>query len=114
MSRIERIGTAPVTPAVAQRLWTYTRRWPTFVDGFGHVLEQTDDWPAPGSKVIWESGPAGRGRVTERIKASGDGVVETEVFDSQMIAMQIARFVPVEGGCEFHLVLDYKLSKDGP
>jgi hypothetical protein len=114
MAEIERIGFAPVTAPVAQRLWTDTRRWPTFVDGFGHVLEQDDDWPQPGSKVVWVSGPAGRGRVTEKIRDNGDGVVVSDVFDAQMVAVQTARFAATDDGCDVHLALDYALTKGGP
>ena len=114
MARIQRSGFAPVTPLVAQRLWLDTNRWPTFVDGFGHVLEQDASWPEPRSKVVWQSGPAGRGRVTERIRDNGDGVVATEVFDSQMTAIQAIRFEPTEDGCEVFLSLDYELTSGGP
>jgi len=114
MARIERIGFAPVTPLVAQRLWTDTDRWPTFVDGFGHVVEISEQWPEPGSKVIWQSGPAGRGRVTERITTVEDGLVESDVFDEQMTALQAARFVAAEDGCDVYLSLDYELAKGGP
>jgi hypothetical protein len=114
MATIERIGFAPVTPLVAQRLWTDTRRWPTFVDGFGHVLEQDEDWPQAGAKLVWVSGPAGRGRVTEKVRENADGVVATDVFDAQMVAVQTARFEPAEDGCDVHLSLDYTLAKGGP
>ena len=114
MARIERVGFAPVTPLVAQRLWTDTNRWPTFVDGFGHLIEIAEDWPAPGAKVVWQSGPAGRGRVTERIRSNEDGAVEIEVFDSQMTAIQTARFEPGDDGCDVILALDYELASGGP
>jgi hypothetical protein len=114
MAKIERTGYAPVTPAVAQRLWVDTKRWPTFVDGFGHVVELGDDWPQPGSKVVWESGPAGRGRVTERIREFGDATVATEVFDSQMNGIQSVRFEPAEDGSDVFLSLDYELTTGGP
>jgi hypothetical protein len=114
MAQIERVGFAPVTPLVAQRLWVDTNRWPTFVDGFGHLVELAEDWPEPGAKVIWQSGPAGRGRVTERIQSNNDGAVEIEVFDSQMTAIQTARFEPAEDGCNVFLALDYELARGGP
>ena len=41
----------------AEALWYDTSRWPTFVDGFGHVVEIAEQWPDPGSKLIWQSGP---------------------------------------------------------
>jgi hypothetical protein len=114
MGRIDRVGFAPVTPLVAQRLWLDTNRWPTFVDGFGHVVERDPRWPEPRSKLIWESGPAGRGRVTERVRENADGVVTTEVFDAQMTAFQTARFEPREDGCDVLLSLDYELTSGGP
>jgi hypothetical protein len=114
MPRIERSGFAPVTPRVAQRLWVDTNRWPTFVDGFGHLERIDDSWPEPGSKVVWESGPAGRGRVTEKIREFGDDVVVSDVFDSQMSAVQEAQFVPAEDGSEVFLTLDYELASGGP
>jgi hypothetical protein len=114
MARIERVGFAPVAPLVAQRLWTNTSRWPTFVDGFGHVLEQDDSWPEAGSKVVWVSGPAGRGRVTERVRENADGLVESDVFDGQMAAKQEARFEPSADGCDVYLAWDYELTKGGP
>jgi hypothetical protein len=114
MARIDRVGFAPVTPLVAQRLWLDTNRWPTFIDGFGHVLERDPEWPQPRSKVVWESGPAGRGRVTERIRQNDDGQVAAEIFDSHMTAVQGARFEPAEDGCHVFLSLDYELTKGGP
>jgi hypothetical protein len=114
VARIERSGFAPVTPLIARRLWVDTNRWPTFVDGFGHVLEKDEAWPEPGSKVVWQSGPSGRGRVTERIREVADNGVVSNVFDSQMIAVQAIRFEPAEDGCNVFLSLDYELQSGGP
>jgi hypothetical protein len=114
MPRIERIGFAPVTPPVAQRLWLDTNRWPTFVDGFGHIVSLDESWPEPGAKVVWESGPAGRGRVTERVTENSGNACATQVFDKQMTAIQAVRFAPNEDGCDVYLSLDYELSSGGP
>jgi hypothetical protein len=111
---IERAGFAPVTPPIAQRLWVDTNRWYTFVDGFGRVVQLDEAWPQPGSKVVWESGPAGRGRVTERMREYGDGSVATEIFDSQMNGIQSIRLEPAEDGCNVFLSLDYALARGGP
>jgi hypothetical protein len=114
MAEIARNGFAPVTPLVARRLWVDTGRWPTFVDGFGQILEKDDDWPEPGAKVVWQSGPAGRGRVTERIRGLTENSVTSEVFDSQMHAIQAIRFEPTEDGCNVFLSLNYELQSGGP
>jgi hypothetical protein len=110
MARIERTGYAPVTPAVARRLWVDTNRWPTFIDGFGHVLEIDEEWPAPGTRVVWQSGPAGRGRVTERMLEHDDEHVVTEVFEDQLHGRQTVTFEPGRVLME----LDYELAKHGP
>ena len=55
-----------LTPEAALRLWTDVDRWGSFVEGFARTLELSPEWPAAGSRVVWESTPAGRGRVTEK------------------------------------------------
>jgi len=52
--------------------------------------------------------------VTERIRALSDNAVASEVFDSQMTAVQAIRFEPVEDGCDIFLSLDYELQTGGP
>jgi hypothetical protein len=64
--------------------------------------------------VVWQSGPSGRGRVTERIREVADNGVVSNVFDSQMIAVQAIRFEPAEDGCNVFLSLDYELQSGGP
>ena len=56
-----------LAPEAALRLWTDVSRWASFVEGFARVVEQDAGWPAEGSRLIWESIPAGRGRVTEKV-----------------------------------------------
>jgi hypothetical protein len=91
-------------------LWTELSRWPTFVDGFGHVVEVSGDWPQPGSKLIWESTPAGRGRVTERVLEHDDRQFVTEVFEDQLHGRQALFFS--EG--RVVMELDYELTGGGP
>lgn len=42
--------------------------WPSWVDGFARVSAR-DGYPAKGGTLVWESTPAGRGRVSERVLA---------------------------------------------
>ena len=104
----------PIAAAAAQQLWTDTTRWPTFVDGFARVLEQATDWPEPGAKVVWESGPAGRGRVTERIRDSSATAITSEIFEEQLIGVQTVTFEPEGEGAFVEIALDYELQKGGP
>ena len=87
-----------------------TSRWPTWVDGLGHVLKADETWPQAGARVVWESRPGGRGRVLEQVtryEARTGQVVEVE--DERLLGTQTVRFAPVEGATRISLELDYRL-----
>jgi uncharacterized membrane protein len=100
-------------PEHARALWTDLGRWATFIEGFARVLEADPDWPAAGSKVVWESIPEGRGRVTERVVESSDERIVTEVFEQALTGRQTVSFEPDEGETLVELELDYKLTQAG-
>jgi hypothetical protein len=103
-------------PEAAERLWTDIGRWPTFVDGFARVLEPESQgsWPEQGAKVVWESGPNGRGRVTERVTSRGDRVLRTEVYEQQLTGTQTVAFELHDAGALVSIELDYRLAGGGP
>jgi hypothetical protein len=104
-----------LTPEAALRLWSDVTRWSSFVEGFARELERSPEWPAAGARVVWESTPAGRGRVTERV-AEGEGPDRfvTQVFEERLNGTQTFRVVESEGGSRAELALDYELTKYGP
>ena len=105
----------PLDPSRAYALWTDLRRWPTFVDGFARVERVDDGWPETGSRLVWQSTPDGRGRVTERVTGSEPGVrVVTEVFEERLNGVQTVTFEPDEEGSVVQLELDYRLQRGGP
>jgi hypothetical protein len=106
--------TVPLGPEAARVLWSDPRRWASFVEGFARVREVSDDWPNEGAKLVWESIPAGRGRVTERVVESGERSFATEVFDESLHGTQRTGFEPVEGGSRVVVELEYELTKYGP
>jgi hypothetical protein len=110
MPTVRSTGDLPAPVPLAARLWIDVNRWPTFVDGFGHLVDIDDSWPESGSKVVWQSGPAGRGRVTERIVERDEEHVVTEIFDDQMHGRQTVFFEPER----VMLQLDYELQGGGP
>ena len=106
--------TVPLTPGKALELWTDVRRWASFVEGFGHIERVDPGWPGPGSKVVWRSGPAGRGQVTERVLESGPDGFATQVFEEALTGTQRLSVEPLEQGTRAELALEYELARGGP
>jgi hypothetical protein len=48
-------------------LYFAPRTWPSWVDEFRAIEERDDVYPEQGGRLIWRSGPAGRGRVEETV-----------------------------------------------
>jgi hypothetical protein len=104
-----------LTPEAALRLWTDVDRWSTFVEGFGRTLERGAEWPAAGARVVWESTPSGRGRVTEKVmEGEGPDRFATMVFEERLNGTQTFRVVESEAGSRAELSLEYRLTKYGP
>jgi Polyketide cyclase / dehydrase and lipid transport len=107
-------ATVALTPSEASRLWTDLRRWPSFVQGFARVKEVSPEWPEVGAKLVWESTPAGRGRVTEKVVESEAERFATEVYDESLNGTQAATFEAGEEGTRVEVRLAYELSQSGP
>jgi hypothetical protein len=99
----------------AERCWYEVPRWPEWVDQLARVVEVRGDWPKAGSEVVWESHPAGRGTVRERVvqfePRSGQA---SEVEDDSISGRQSVTFRPQAEGVELELRLDYKLKQRSP
>jgi hypothetical protein len=99
----------------AEALWYDLSRWPTFVDGYAHVVSSTGDWPAAPSTLVWQSTPAGRGRVVERVTEYEPRLGQTaQVDDPKMNAIQKVAFEPSGDGVKVTLSMDYTLKEGGP
>jgi hypothetical protein len=114
VKRTAAISTVPLPPADALGLWRDVDRWSTFVEGFARRLELAPTWPEEGGRVVWESTPDGRGRVTETVTANTSDRFSTQVFEEQLIGVQTLRAVPASDGAEVELSLEYELVKWGP
>ena len=104
----------PLAPEAALALWADVERWPSFVEGFGRVIERSPDWPAEGTKVVWESTPEGRGKVTEKVLERGTASFATQVYDDSVNGRQVLRVLEDAEGSRVELGLDYELSRPGP
>ena len=114
MRRASARAALPLTPPEVLRLWSDVARWPTFVEGFARRLELTEAWPEPGGRVVWESTPDGRGRVTEVVEESEADRFSTQVFEKALTGTQTLRALPASDGSEVELSLEYALSRYGP
>jgi uncharacterized membrane protein len=116
MSVAREAVTVDLPPERAFALWTDLTRWPTFIDGFGHVDRVDREWPAEGAKLVWRSGPAGRGVVTEKVVASEPGGrFVTQVLEERMRGAQAVTFATTDDGAtRVDVELDYQLTQGGP
>ncbi len=98
-----------------EALWFDLRRWPAFVDGFGHVAKCEEGWPDPGGRLVWDSTPRGRGRVLERVTARTHGSGQTADFeDPRMRGTQEVRFTALRDGTSIAIQVDYALKERNP
>jgi hypothetical protein len=104
----------PLAPEGALALWTNLERWPSFVEGFARRLELSGEWPAEGARVVWESGPGGRGRVTEKVIEHGTGHFVTQVSEEALQGRQALSVSEDADGTRVELTLEYELTKYGP
>jgi hypothetical protein len=114
MRRASARAVLPLTPSEALGLWSDVERWPSFVEGFARRLELTEAWPEPGGRVVWESTPDGRGRVTETVTESAPDRFSTQVFEKALMGTQTLRVLPASDGAEVELSLEYELARYGP
>ena len=115
MPRVARAGAVvPLAPEGALALWTKVSRWPAFVEGHARTLELSPDWPADGSRVVWESGPGGRGRVTEKVVEHSNGRFATDVFEDALHGRQTLRIGEHAEGSRVQVELEYDLAQGGP
>jgi polyketide cyclase/dehydrase/lipid transport protein len=114
MGRAEASVQVPGLASEAEALWYDPIRWPAWIDGFGHVVELADGWPAEG-RLVWNSTPGGRERVIETVTAYEPRAGQTlAVEDSKLRGTQQVRFTPGAETVKVTLSLDYELKERAP
>jgi hypothetical protein len=104
----------PGLASEAEALWYDPVRWAAWVDGFGHVLELSEGWPAEGT-LQWISLPEGRGRVLETVTSYEPRAGQSlAVEDSRLRGTQRVEFTPGADAVEIALTLDYELKQRTP
>jgi hypothetical protein len=99
-------------PADALALWI--ERWPGFVGGSTRVVEVDGKWPEPGATLVWQSGPAGRGRVTETVSEyDPQGRLASRVSEKGLSGVQTVTFETDGDETWAELALEYELARYG-
>jgi polyketide cyclase/dehydrase/lipid transport protein len=99
----------------AEACWYDVSRWPQWVDELDHVVSVRGEWPQVGAAVVWQSGPAGRGRVTERvIEYEPLGGYTVEVEDDSITGEQSVSFEAAADGVDVQLALRYRIKRRSP
>ena len=101
-------------PAEAvEALWCEPARWPSWIDGFGHVVALGEGWPGAGAVLDWQSRPGGRGRVRERVQRREPAArLVLNVEDEQLRGTQEVTFSDREDGAVLvSLTLEYSLKE---
>jgi hypothetical protein len=114
MGRARASVEVPGRASEAEALWYDPVRWAAWIDGFGHVVELSDGWPAEG-RLIWDSLPDGRGRVLEIVTAYEPRTGQTlAVEDSRLRGTQRVEFAPGPETTQITFSLDYELKERTP
>jgi hypothetical protein len=115
MRTVRATHTVAGTVQEVERRWYDTGRWPSWVDGLERVLDVSGPWPEAGSVVTWQSGPAGRGRVVERVITHRplEGQI-SDVSDPAIRGHQSVAFAPAAEGVGVTLTLSYELHRRSP
>jgi polyketide cyclase/dehydrase/lipid transport protein len=107
--------TVPGRVVEAEELWYDPHRWAAWIDGFGHVAKLEGDWPHAGARLLWDSRPQGRGRVSERVTEYEARAGQTlAVEDARLDGTQRVAFEPQGGEVLVSLTLEYTLKNRSP
>lgn len=100
--------------ATVESHWHDTANWPNWVDGLARVTKVQGDWPKVGANVSWQSSPAGRGTVNEKVVEYDPGHGHAvDLIDDSMVGRQTVVFTPVDQGVDVSLSLEYSITKKG-
>ncbi|HEY6694028.1 MAG TPA: SRPBCC family protein [Solirubrobacteraceae bacterium] len=112
MPTVRATTTVPGRVVDAEELWYDPHRWAAWIDGFGHVAKLEGDWPHAGARLLWDSRPQGRGRVSERVTEYEARAGQTlAVEDARLDGTQQVAFEPQGDEVLVNLTLEYTLKQ---
>ena len=104
----------PASLAETWDLYFDPDRWPEWVDEFRAVDSRTGGYPEVGGTLVWHSGPAGRGQVTETVLEHEPRRLHRIRYSDPSSEGEQATSFRIEGeGTVVRIELDYALVKAG-
>ncbi len=89
------------------------RRWPEWVDAFASVVS-ADGYPQQGGTLVWRTGAAGRGEVTEAVLAHEPRRVHRIDFSDPTMTGELETTFAIEGeGTRVKQAMTYRLVERG-
>ena len=114
MRRASASTIVPGRLAEAEDLWYDRHRWPSLVDGFGHVVKLEGELAGRRRAAAVAVAAQGRGRVQERVeRLRGPPGQTLEVEDERCAARQRSRSRPLGDGTASRSLLEYELKEPG-
>jgi hypothetical protein len=88
--------------------------WRAWVEGFERV-ERSEGYPEEGGTLVWQSNPAGRGTVTERVLAHEPRTLHRIAFSDPQSTGELTTRFAIEGeATRMTLELTYTVGRGGP
>jgi uncharacterized protein YndB with AHSA1/START domain len=114
---MSRVTASVAVNASLAEVWDYyfqPETWPAWVDGFGRV-ESSSGYPGKGGSLRWQSIPAGRGKVTERVLEHEPRRAHRVAFEDSDTVGELTVTFAIEGeGTLVTQDFDYTLRNRGP
>jgi uncharacterized protein YndB with AHSA1/START domain len=115
MAKVTAEQIVPASLAETWDLYFDPSRWPAWVDELHTVEELANGYPQMGGTVIWRSGPAGRGRVSETVlEHEPRRLHRIRYSDPSSEGEQVTSFAIEGEGTLVRLELSYSLLGAGP
>lgn len=105
-----------VVPASLAEAWEAffdPRGWPEWVDAFAGV-SSSQGYPQEGGKLVWRTGAAGRGEITEEVSAHEPRSLHRIRFSDPTMTGELETRFELEGpATKVSQTLDYRLAERG-
>lgn len=113
MARVEQEVLVAASLAEVWDLYFEPRDWPEWVDAFAGVVS-SQGYPQEGGKLVWRTGAAGRGEITEEVSAHEPRSLHRIRFSDPTMTGELETRFALEGpATRVSQTMDYRLAERG-